>query len=108
MEAVFVNLTPHAINEVVSGQSFAPSGDVARVATTMVDAGGIEGIPLFRAEYGEVEGLPTPKYDGTVYIVSGMVLAVVKDRTDCVAPGELVRDDSGKPIGCKGFKKGDK
>ena len=108
MIATFVNLTPHVINETVSGRSFAPSGEVARVATTMVDAGGIEGIPLFRAEYGEIEGLPAPKYDGTVYIVSGMVLAAIKDRADCVAPGELVRDEDGKPIGCKGFKRGDK
>jgi hypothetical protein len=104
MDAVFVNLTPHAINEVTSGRTFEPSGEVARVATEMKDAGGVDGIPFFRAVYGEVEGLPAPKYDGTVYIVSGMVLAAISDRTDCVAPGELVRDENGKPVGCRGFK----
>jgi hypothetical protein len=103
-EANFINLTPHAINETVSGRTFEASGEVARVSTELKDAGGVDGIPFFRAVYGEIEGLPEPKYDGTVYIVSGMVLAQIKDRTDCVAPGDLVRDENGKPVGCRGFK----
>ena len=100
----FVNLTPHTINEVVTGRSFEPSGEVARVAVAMVPAGEIDDVPAFIAEYGEVKNLPEPS-EGKVYIVSGLVLAAVSGRTDVVAPGDLVRDEAGKPVGCKGFKR---
>lgn len=97
-------MTPHQINETVTGSTFAPSGDVARVAVSYKQIGEEGGIPLFAPSYGEVEGLPSPQPD-TIYIVSGMVLsAAPADRTDLVAPGDLVRDNDGKPVGCKGFK----
>jgi len=99
----FVNLTPHAINEKISGQTFAPSGSVARVATGKEYRGDFEGIPTYRTTYGKVVGLPQPQ-DGVVYIVSGMVLAAISGRNDVFAPGELVRDENGNPIGCEGFK----
>jgi len=102
---VFQNLTPHTINETVSGRNFPPSGEVARVSVEYVPAGEIDGIPVFAAEYGDVTGLPEPK-PGTVYIVSGLVLARCSERSDVVAPGDLVRDDAGKPVGCRGFKRG--
>ena len=103
----FVNLTPHRIDEVSTGRSFEPSGDVARVGVEYIKAGEINGIPVYEARYGSVEGLPEPR-PGKVFIVSGMVLSHprVSARTDVVAPGELVRDESGKPTGCQGFKKG--
>lgn len=97
-----INLTPHTINEVETGETFPPSGSVARVEATYNQVGMLENIRLFKVEYGEIEGLPEPE-DGIVYIVSGMVKAAT-DRVDVVAPGELVRDESGKPIGCRGFK----
>jgi len=97
-----VNLTPHAINETITGQTFAPSGEVARVATTSEYQGDFEGISTYRTTYGEIVGLPEAQF-GVVYIVSGMVLAQT-DRQDVFAPGELVRDENGKPIGCKGLK----
>ena len=98
-----INLTPHRIKEVETGNSFDPSGEVARVDVTMEPVGTLNGSPLFKASYGEVVGLPAPQA-GVIYIVSGMVLAAVKGRPDVVAPGELVRDPDGKPIGCRGFK----
>ncbi len=101
----FINLTPHRINETTTGKSFDPSGDVARVACNMTENGSIEDIPVFVAVYGEVEGLPSP-VENTTYIVSGLVQSAVKDRSDVVSPGELVRDEAGKPIGCRGFKRG--
>ena len=102
----FINLTPHRINEVETGRSFEPSGEVARVAVTMEPAGDIDNVPVFHASYGEVENLPGPA-EGTTYIVSGLVLAAIDGRTDVVAPGDLVRDDAGKPVGCRGFKLGE-
>ena len=105
MEKKFVNLTPHTINEVVSGMAFEPSGTIARVAVEYMPAGEAAGVPLFEAVYGEVEGLPAPEAD-TIYIVSGAVKAApgIADREDVVAPGDLVRNEAGQPIGCRGFK----
>ncbi len=101
----FVNLTPHRINEVVTGRAFEPSGEVARVSVAMEPDGDIEGIPVCRARYGAVVGLPEPA-EGICYIVSGLVQAAVPNRNDVVAPGDLVRDAAGQPQGCRGFKRG--
>ena len=102
--AKFVNLTPHVINETTTGTIIDPSGKVARVISKSEEVGrSYNNIPLYRTTYGEVEGLPEMTM-GIVYIVSGMVLAAIKDRPDVVAPGELTRDVNGNPIGCHGFK----
>jgi hypothetical protein len=100
---MFINLTPHKINEVTTGTEIMPSGEVARMSTKFKSAGDIDGIPLFSVVYGDIEGLPEPQ-EGVTYIVSGIVHSVIQDRPDVVAPGELVRDENGKPIGCNGFK----
>lgn len=112
----FVNLTPHAIN--IMGDisvTVGPSGQSLRIATSMEPVGNHDGVTLYRAKYGAVElvdndtkavdpnGLPAVQ-DGVMYIVSGLVLDALKDRPDVAAPGELVRDDKGQPVGCKGLK----
>ena len=109
----FVNLTPHTITVVLDNTSvvFPASGNVARVSTSRVSGPTLRiygdsvaahrRIQTSRVEFGAVEGLPDP-VDGTVYIVSGMVAARV-NRPDVFAPGELVRDANGQPIGCKGL-----
>ena len=100
------NLTPHAINvfscEKKLIESFAPTGEVARVKVEQSLAGDIGGIPIYKATYGDIVGLPEPK-EGVIYIVSGMVAAACP-RHDVFSPGELLRDDNGKPIGCVGLK----
>ena len=78
----FVNLTPHTLN----------------VHTN--EAGEIE---LYSAEYGNIAGLPEPS-PNTVYITSGLVNAAVSDRSDVVSPGDHVRDENGRPVGCIGFR----
>ena len=98
----FINLTPHQITDALTGVSFPPSGDVARVAATFSPAGEAGGVQLFRRTFGEVTGLPAPQ-DGVLLIVSALVADAAKDRTDLVSPGELVRNSDGQPIGCKGF-----
>ena len=98
----FENLTPHSVTDALSGQTFAPSGTVARVATTFSPAGEASGVQLFRRTFGAVEGLPD-KRDGVLLIVSALVAAAAPDRDDLVSPGELVRGPDGQPIGCKGF-----
>jgi len=106
MEKVsFINLTPHKIFEVNTGLEIEPSGKIARVAVQYTEVDRIENIPLYKAEYGSVENLPAPT-PNVIYIVSGMVKAHpdVVNRKDVVAPGNLVRDEEGKPVGCDGFK----
>jgi hypothetical protein len=98
----FINLTPHAINEMATGTTFAPSGTVARVNQTLTPAGDVAGVPTFRRDFGEVVDLPAPQ-PGTVYIVSALVADACPDRGDLVSPGELVRNDAGQPVGCRGF-----
>ena len=100
-----VNLTPHRLNIHTPGGviNVAPSGDIARVSTLDTPAGFVGGIPTVRTTLGEVTGLPDP-IDGTIYIVSGMV-AGAAPRPDVFSPGDLVRDDSGRPIGCRGLRR---
>jgi hypothetical protein len=121
-----INLTPHALNvKKADGQvlTIEPSGNVARVNNKMILDGWMclqndevlrffyldyvqDGIEIFRSEYGDIDGLP-PEKEGTIYIVSGMVLAAVNEtitRPDVFAPGHLIRDPDGRVIGCQGLR----
>ena len=100
-----VNLTPHSIN-IVGGPTFEPSGQVARISSTNENAGELiingESVPLITQEFGEVIGLPEEK-EGTMFIVSGLIFAN-SERKDLLVPGEQVRDEQGRVIGCKSFQ----
>jgi hypothetical protein len=112
----FVNLTPHEVVVFAADGSvlkIPPSGQVARVAARETQVGTINGIiPVFRTEYGEVEGLPEPK-ENTIYIVSLLVLQALRargiQRNDVVAPNSgpgpngAVRDEQGRIIGVRSF-----
>lgn len=109
-----INLTPHAV--VVSNNLgdpapivFAPSGNIARVAVQNIDkrqwnvtneVGSVANIKFVINEMGEVLDLPTP-VNNTGYIVSAMVRAAVPHRNDVFSPGDLVRDNEGRVIGCQ-------
>jgi hypothetical protein len=100
-----VNLTPHVIN-IHTGKGVViidPSGEVARVATFSTAAPFIGDVPTCRTATGEVTGLPDPQ-DGVFLVVSGMV-ASAAPRPDVLSPGDLVRDESGRPVGCKGLRR---
>lgn len=97
-----INLTPHAI-VLNSGESFPPSGQLARVSATFTpfENGVCEQV------YGEIENLPSPT-EGTRYIVSGLVLAALRgSRPDVVAPAtghpEVVRNEKGQIVSVPGF-----
>lgn len=115
-----INLTPHEVTiELSNGKKLIipPSGVVARVEVTMapisavpvmVDGELVE-IPVNRAFYGEVVGLPDPQ-PNTFFIVSSMVLqALGWGRLDVIAPDTsptgAVRDGSGKITAVRGFQK---
>ena len=108
-----VNLTPHTIN--IYGDegwiiNVSATGSLARVAEVResappvqigTDVSGLY-IPVSRATYGEVTGLPEP--DGeTIYIVSAQVAQQCAGRQDVFYPGPAIRDDAGRQVGCHGL-----
>ena len=102
-----VNLTPHPIS-ITDGDTFAPSGKVARVKAIQEDAGIINGIPVKTQTFGDIIDLPEPQ-DDTIFIVSAIVLSAAKaiGRTDVVAPdtSNAVRNDQGHIVSVPGFVK---
>ena len=102
-----INLTPHAISIITPTGSLvvSPSGETARVSQSETPRPTVEcdgmAVPIAARETGEVVGLPEPR-TGFIYIVSGMVAASAR-RADVFSPGPLVRDESGRPIGCRGL-----
>lgn len=99
-----INLTPHEIKIVGADgkviQSF-PSEGVVRCQVTRQQAGEVNGIPVNRTIFGDVEGLPEQQ-EGIVYIVSALVAQATK-RDDVLIPDDAVRDEQGRIIGCKAF-----
>lgn len=118
----YVNFTPHTLTIHHSNGStivVPPFGHSLRVSSESTLVGEVDNVEQFTVEYGELEiiengsksvvGKMPVQVDGVTYVVSGQCLEAVKqkhpDRTDFVAPGELVRDAAGQPIGCKGVKR---
>ena len=107
---MLVNLTPHTLNiECENGEfvKIEPSGEVARVSVEnsphlSVSAGSLS-IPTTLPVFGEIESLPEPE-DGVIFITS-MLVASRAQRVDVLSPGELIRDEDGKPIGCRGLSR---
>lgn len=107
---MLVNLTPHMLNIACEDGEFfklEPSGKVARVSVENkphldVLAGDVS-IPTTLPVFGEIEDLPEPQ-DGIIYVTS-MLVAARAQRVDVLSPGELIRDEGGKPIGCRGLSR---
>lgn len=115
-----VNLTPHAITvvrecETSDGglETFAvhePSGRMARCTSKTVQTGTINGIPITKTVFGDIQLVdgegnvyPMPEIcDDTIYIVSALV-ARASDRPDFFIVNETVRDEKGRIVGCKSF-----
>lgn len=98
-----INLTPHTINVMVDGMetlNIVPSGTLARATEMSEVVGDINGIPLIRKKFGDIQGLPEPSED-TIYIVSMLVKTAVPDRLDVVVPSDPIRDAEGRIVGCK-------
>ena len=108
-----INLTPHTITIQTEGETYnvEPSGTVARVEQLPKAIGyiGDADISYVKYEYSDVKDLPDPQPD-TIYLVSGMVLAAVKNRDDVYAPDtsprSVVRDEKGNIIAVKNLVKG--
>lgn len=104
-----INLTPHTLNIHTDKKvlNIPTSGSVARVAAEYIkeENDSDYGVDLFNCVYGEVTGLPPYRPGNTLYVVSGLVKSAVPERHDVVSPGELIRDENGKPIGCRGLRR---
>lgn len=105
----FRNLTPHAIKVVREDGCetvFQPDPQgPARVSVRTETLPAIVGFRLQQQAFGQVENLP--EYDeNTVLVVSALVLAQCKDRTDVVAPDtgrDAIRNDAGHVVAVRGF-----
>jgi hypothetical protein len=86
-----VNLTPHGLTIYSSsGVSEVPaSGSLARVRSTSDVIREIDGIPVVRQHFGQVDGLPDPE-PNVAYLVSNVILTALRAhgiyRTDVMAP----------------------
>lgn len=124
---MFINLTQHRINVytanywaaaeppediIISADktryslilSIPPSGQHARVNSESIPVEREFGFEVVTTRFGSVTGLPDPS-PGYNYIVSGMVLdALQGSRFDVYAPGTLLRDAGGQPVGCIGLR----
>ena len=102
-----VNLTPHTLHiETINDKiiTIEPSGVVARVETSYreMDYHGGYRISIYERCYGAVMGIPEQQVD-TIYVVSSIVQARCKDRRDIYCPGELIRDEQGHVVACRGL-----
>lgn len=117
-----INLTPHAV-AIYSADgkqhlvTVPPSGQVARVSVVREPCGYLNGVPLPEPDedgnataavpvsspsYGQPEGVP-PAESGVAYVVSLMVRQALSHRSDLLSPGDLVRNEAGQPVGCRGL-----
>lgn len=88
-----INLTPHEVTIYgPSGITKIPaSGQLCRVKNSNENCGVYEDIPLVRAQFGEVTGLPAQgETPDAIYIVSSIVLQALTNkgihRSDVMAP----------------------
>lgn len=104
-----VNLTPHEVTVFDDDDTVIktyPSEGLARARQTNVIVGCLDGTPVVRTEFGEVDGLPEPAED-TVYIVSIITVNAAKahgrSTDDLLVTSGPVRNDRGQTIGCRAF-----
>lgn len=112
MATILKNYTPHACHiydnagkEIIG--TYESEGN-ARVTTKNIQVGtvGPDNAPLFKSEYGEIDGLPEPE-ENVLYIVSFIVKNACPERNDLISPASdpqnSVRDEAGRILGTKGF-----
>lgn len=104
------NLTPHElVIDCEDGFEFVkiPSDGIARIKVSRIAdipicIGNVT-IPVYKTVYGEVEGLPPEGEE--ILIVSSIVKQALPHRNDLYSPGELIRDENGNVVACKGLSK---
>lgn len=106
-----INLTPHTVSIYSGGALVAvvePSGQVARAASTRELVATRDGIEFYRTAYGQPSPLPEAEPDD-VFVVSSLYLAALRaaglDDARVHVPGEAVRDEAGRVVGCVGLSR---
>ena len=110
----FINCTPHPLTIAGIG-TIDPSGIIARVGTVREHLEHINWVRVVAQDMGDVTSLPDP-VPGSIYIVSAIVLAALKDETtqgiseragiDVFAPDtgpDAVRDAKGQIVSVLGL-----
>lgn len=99
----FANLTPHDVNLILPDETIftiPASGIIARVGCHSEQVGMLGCIPVTKTVFDTVvTDLPEPQ-EGVIYLTSTLVAQAVPDRTDVLAPADLLRDEAGRIIGC--------
>lgn len=99
---IIINKTPHDVNIVdAEGEkikTFKSEGTI-RLSSQIERINQIGDVPISKTKYGEPEGLPEYQ-KGIYYIVSQLVKNAIPGRVDFLVPAEVMRDDSGKVLGC--------
>ncbi len=102
---MLLNLTGHDVN-ILSGYGavlIAPSGPSVRVQTEYREVATIDdSIPMLEVYNQHVTDRPEPRAN-TFIIVSNYVLTACPDRNDLLSPKELIKDRTGRTIGCRGL-----
>lgn len=101
------NLTPHnvvIINENGDVVKTFPSEGVARVSTSSQKINTVDEVDIMSTVWGETVDLPKQVND-TLLIVSRLVMTANPDRSDLVAPNDLVRDDQGRVVGARNLSR---
>jgi hypothetical protein len=115
MSYALANYTPHPIHLHTAHGSMtleslgeARAAEITTIETETIkwdpfaDGGMVDVLPLATKRYGDVTGLPAPRMQ-VLYIVSTLVQQACPERTDLVSPDQVIRDESGRVIGCKGL-----
>lgn len=107
LNAQIINLTPHLINIYRDGEIILtiPSSGTARAMEGKdKEVCSINGIPVIKKTYSEPENLPE-FHENVFYVVSALTAQSAKDcgraTEDLLLTGNLVRDESGRVIGCE-------
>lgn len=110
----FTNLTPHDVNVILNDGTqivFPKTGIVPRASEVRENLEPINGIPVVKISYGQVECLPTDLDKNGFYIVSMLVgpLMTAMGFTNVygpdTSPSGAVRNEKGQVTGCKGLVK---
>lgn len=100
----YINLTDHEVYELDSGLRLAPAAKAIRAQcrTTRTVR---DGITYHSSDVVSLSAPLPPKQPDTIYIISALALnGVPADRTDVVAPKQVVRNPDGTIQGCRGFR----
>jgi hypothetical protein len=111
MEKKIINLTYNDVVIEARGKTtiIKKSGSVSRCNILMIPTDDINDMPCWEKDILTVETILPEKKEGTVYLVSAMVMDNNPDRDDLIAPNTSrqtkIVDANGKTIGARGFQK---